>query len=406
MFSLAAVACEAAAAWWVGARADGAVAVPAIALGLLGVLLAAATGWLLLRRNEITRLELRRARAASARAVDQDAALARAQRDAAAARELLVLALDALPIGIAIFDQHDRQLMRNKCLSDMVPGLFRPQDQGESFETIVRRVLQMGLLPEAIGREEEWLAARLADRHRGGKPFLQRHSGDQWINTHEVLTPQGYTVEALTDVTELVRKEQQLEYAVLQLSRQSATDGLTGIANRRRFDETLASEWLRAARSNNSLSLLVVDIDHFKRFNDHYGHLAGDECLRRVTVVLQGCVRRAGELLARYGGEEFVMLLPGADLAHAEDVAQRCLEHMAREAVPHVSSPTAAHVTFSIGVAHVFPNATHGPDTLVNAADTAMYRAKTAGRARYAVADLADWQIDKDAPRSQAGDLS
>ena len=113
MFSLAAAACEVAAAWWVGTRAAGAVAVPAIGLGLLGVLLAAATGWLLLRRNEIIRLELRRARAASARAIDQDAALVRAQRDAADARELLVLALDALPIGIAIFDQQDRQLMRN-----------------------------------------------------------------------------------------------------------------------------------------------------------------------------------------------------------------------------------------------------------------------------------------------------
>ena len=99
------------------------------------------------------------------------------------------------------------------------------------------------------------------------------------------------------------------------------------------------------------------------------------------------------------------MLLPGTDLAHAQDMAQRCLERIAQEALPHGSSPTAAHVTLSIGLAHVAPNAAQGPESLVNAADTAMYRAKMAGRARYAVANVADWEIDKDAPRSRVGDL-
>lgn len=191
-----------------------------------------------------------------------------------------------------------------------------------------------------------------------------------------------------------------------KLERESATDGLTGITNRRRFDEILAVEWLRAARSGACLSLLIVDIDHFKRFNDHYGHVAGDECLRRVAQLLHSSARRASDLVARYGGEEFVVLLPGAKENDAEELVQRYQDGIAAMALAHASSPTADHVTFSIGVAHVVPNATRDPASLVNAADTAMYRAKTAGRARFAVATRADWEIDKDAPRSQAGALA
>lgn len=204
---------------------------------------------------------------------------------------------------------------------------------------------------------------------------------------------------------QLARAQHMASAAHEKLARQSATDGLTGITNRRRFDEILQVEWLRASRAHTSVSLLIVDIDHFKRFNDHYGHVAGDECLRRVAQVLQACVRRAGELVARYGGEEFVILLPGAGTPQAEDLAQRCLERIAGEALPHVASPTANHVTFSIGIAQVVPNASRDPTTLVNAADAAMYRAKTAGRARYTMAGVADWEIDKDAPRTQPADL-
>jgi len=205
---------------------------------------------------------------------------------------------------------------------------------------------------------------------------------------------------------QLTRAQHLASAAHEKLARQSATDGLTGITNRRRFDEILGVEWLRAARASTSLGLLIVDIDYFKRFNDHYGHVAGDECLRRVARLLQTSVRRAGELVARYGGEEFVILLPGAGVSQAQELAQRCLEGIAAMALPHASSPTTDHVTFSIGIARVVPDSAQDPTSLVNAADAAMYRAKTAGRAQYAVAGLADWEIDKDAPRSQAADLS
>jgi len=390
--------------WAAGHAGPGAPGV-AVGLGLLGVVLGSAAGWLLLRKLQYARLEISRTRKAAASAIEHEQAMELVRRDAEKASELLVTALDALPIGIAIFDADDRLVIKNQYLGDMFPGLTASGHSAETFESMLRNEMTMGLLPEAAGKEEEWLAQRMAARGISTQPILQKLTGDRWIHTYEVRTRHGFSVVARAEVTDLVRKEQLLAQANEQLSRQTATDGLTGIANRRRFDETLINEWLRAARSGASLSLLMVDIDHFKRYNDHYGHVAGDECLRRVTKVLARCVRRAGELLARYGGEEFVMLLPGADLEQAREMAQRCLNHIRDEAIPHGSSPTGQQITFSIGIAQVVPTANRDPEALVNAADTAMYRAKMAGRARFAVADVADWEIDKNAPRSRVGDL-
>jgi len=403
LLALAGLACVLLAWWRVGATA---ASTSALVLGLGGTFaMVLALGWLW--RIALTgQHEMHRARIAAGRAFDSEKAMQQAQLEAERANALLVNALDALPIGIAIYDAQDRQVIRNRCLGQMFPGMFTEGTTGDTLESVLRRELALGLLAEPIDVPDEWVAQRLSRRAGEAQPILQQYAHQRWIHTYEVRTPQGFTVVAQAEVTDLVRKEQLLALANESLSRQSTTDGLTGIANRRKFDETLASEWQRAARNGNSLSLLLVDIDHFKRYNDHYGHVAGDECLRKVTHVLASCVRRAGELLARYGGEEFVLLLPGAELDHARDLAQRCLNGIHREGIPHGSSPTVDHVTFSIGVAQVFPTAARDPESLVNAADTAMYRAKMEGRARYEVADLADWEIDKDAPRTHAGELS
>jgi len=319
-------------------------------------------------------------------------ALQRARRD----RELLVAALDMLPIGLAIYDQRDRRVLQNRFLGRLIPGL--DQQPRAAYAQLLQLEQEMGVQVDInYGRP----ATSASD-----SGTLLQYPGDRWVRGLMARHDDGLAIVARSDVTHLVRAERLAAQANEQLTLQSATDGLTGITNRRRFDEMLGVEWLRAARSSGCISLLIVDIDHFKRFNDHYGHVAGDECLRQVAALLQACVRRAGELVARYGGEEFVVLLPGAELMKAEDLAKRCLEGISRLALAHASSPTAGHVTFSIGIAHVYPSATGEPATLVNAADTAMYRAKMAGRARYAVANLADWQIDKDAPRSTIGDLN
>lgn len=157
-------------------------------------------------------------------------------------------------------------------------------------------------------------------------------------------------------------------------------DGLTGVANRRRFDEALLSEWRQCRRAGTPLALLMIDIDHFKRYNDHYGHPTGDACLQQVAAVLEAAMQRACDLVARYGGEEFVCLLPGCDQAPALAKAQALQAALAAQGIAHEASPTAAWVTLSIGVAVAQPQAGGSPAALVAAADAALYSAKHRGR--------------------------
>lgn len=171
------------------------------------------------------------------------------------------------------------------------------------------------------------------------------------------------------------------------MARLSTTDGLTGLANRRHFDQSLQSEWQRSARNQTSLSLLMIDIDYFKRYNDQYGHLMGDECLRQVARILYDCVQRSGDLVARYGGEEFVLLLPGADAGDAKVVAQRCMDELLKAKILHGTSEVSPWLTFSIGVATTVADQNVLPQTLVKRADVALYCAKSAGRRCFEVVE-------------------
>jgi diguanylate cyclase (GGDEF)-like protein len=322
------------------------------------------------------------------------------------AHQILTSCLNALSVGIEIWDGQDRLAYCNDKVDHEHAGYLSASDIGRSYESVMRANLKLQLITAAIGREEMWLEHRLATRGLRKEPLLQGLPGDRWINTYETRTHDDYLVVVRIDVTELVRQGRALEICNQRLSLLSTTDGLTGLTNRRCFDELLTTEWQRACRGATPLSLLMIDIDYFKNYNDHYGHLAGDECLRRVANGLSQCVRRAGETVARYGGEEFVIILPGADLAHAIDTASKCLERMEQEAVRHAASPTSAQLTISIGVACVQPDTTMEAHALINAADAAMYRAKSNGRARCEVADQLDWDIDDDTPRTQPAPLS
>ena len=165
------------------------------------------------------------------------------------------------------------------------------------------------------------------------------------------------------------------------------TDALTGVANRRSFNDALDNEWRRCARAQAPLSVIMIDIDHFKLYNDAYGHQAGDICLRQVANAMVLCAGRTPDLLARYGGEEFVILLPQAGEQGAETVAQRILAAVRELAIPHRMSSAADCVTVSLGIATIIP--TEGncdADALVRAADGALYQAKKEGRNRYRVA--------------------
>lgn len=169
--------------------------------------------------------------------------------------------------------------------------------------------------------------------------------------------------------------------AQTDLLRQMAfIDGLTGVSNRRRFDETLDVEWGRARRNGEPLALVMIDVDHFKLYNDSFGHQAGDDCLRQIAVAMRRCLRRPGDLLARYGGEEFICLLPGTDIDGARIVADALGD--AVKALALKAAPAASHeqVTISRGVAATIVSDDDGSTALKQAADAALYRAKHSGR--------------------------
>jgi diguanylate cyclase (GGDEF)-like protein len=178
-----------------------------------------------------------------------------------------------------------------------------------------------------------------------------------------------------------IAAESALQSAVGQLSVMAATDGLTGLVNRRQFDATLEQEWRRAIRSGTPISLLLLDADFFKSYNDGYGHLAGDEVLRSIASCLQLVLRRPADTGARYGGEEFVAILPDTDAAGAWNTAERVRSAVAALEIPHAAS-LVGRVTVSIGVATAYPQAEQKAAVLIREADEALYEAKRNGRNR------------------------
>lgn len=222
--------------------------------------------------------------------------------------------------------------------------------------------------------------------------LIFRHEGQDWKIAHCTysvpyhLTQDG-EVFPLTSLSERNRELEKLvaertsalEDANCKLEFLSNTDGLTGIANRRSFDRALSLEWMRAQRSNSPLSLILLDVDHFKRYNDHYGHLAGDDCLRAIARVLALGGQRATDVTARFGGEEFVVLLPSTSPRGALEIAKRIRHEVMELALPHVGTPMGI-ITVSLGVACQAPSPRHASDALLQEADSALYRAKQSGR--------------------------
>jgi diguanylate cyclase (GGDEF)-like protein len=180
----------------------------------------------------------------------------------------------------------------------------------------------------------------------------------------------------------VLQRTAELETVNRQLQALSATDGLTGLANRRKFDHAWEQEWARAERQGLMLAVAMVDVDQFKAYNDHYGHQAGDVCLKLVAKTLSQSVQRSGELPARYGGEEFVVILPGLNLGEAAAVMEQVRAAVQALGLPHARAAVAGVVTISAGVAACQPQPGDDPASLVQAADAAMYRAKAAGRNR------------------------
>lgn len=178
---------------------------------------------------------------------------------------------------------------------------------------------------------------------------------------------------------ELLEVTRQLEEANRKLEQLSTQDDLTGIANRRQFNRTLAIEWNRAMRGKYWLSVILIDIDAFKPYNDHYGHLAGDDCLIQVARILQKAVKRPSDLVARYGGEEFAVILPHTGLEGAVTVAEQMRQQVAALKIEHHYARNSQHITISAGVAATIPDQQQDMRHLLHAADQALYQAKRSG---------------------------
>lgn len=223
--------------------------------------------------------------------------------------------------------------------------------------------------------------------HEADYRALTKNGDYVWIRdvVHVVRKPNGEVdclVGFMFDITERKRIEERLVRLQKELEDLSYKDGLTGVPNRRMFDAVLDEEWLKATRNGQPLSVVLLDIDFFKQYNDHYGHLQGDECLKQVARILDSGATRARDFLARFGGEEFVLVLPETDAAAALTLAERCRQMVSRAQILHADSDAAPFVTVSLGVGTVIPRRGDDPLEFLQQVDEALYRAKAQGRDR------------------------
>lgn len=202
--------------------------------------------------------------------------------------------------------------------------------------------------------------------------------------THELRAVNQNLDDLVKKRTEALDKSRsELEKANHTLEQMARKDPLTGIWNRRHYDEAIEIEWRRGLRSQKPITLMILDIDNFKQYNDCYGHVAGDECLIKIAQAVHALFRRSGDLTIRFGGEEFVVVMPAAEKDEATKMADEILERIAQLNIPHERSPVISRVSVSIGVTSMVPEHHHSFEELLLTADKALYQAKSAGRNRY-----------------------
>lgn len=221
--------------------------------------------------------------------------------------------------------------------------------------------------------------------HEADYRALAKDGDYVWIRdvVHVVRNKEGEVdslVGFMFDISERKKNEEELIRLQKELEELSFKDGLTGVANRRMFDSILDIEWANARRNHQPLSLIMLDIDYFKQYNDHYGHIKGDDCLRRVAQVLSLAATRSRDFIARFGGEEFVLVLPETDAKSAEKVAERCRSLILKEQIPHEKSEVSQLLTASLGVGTIIPS--HDADSIafIEKVDRLLYMAKQKGR--------------------------
>lgn len=297
--------------------------------------------------------------------------------------------LNATPDDITIADLEGRILMVSPAARTMFG--FNGPDEG----------IGMSVMDFIAPEDHERARANIARMFQGGYSGPNEYRGmrkngtafDIEVNSGLLRGAKGQPIKMVIigrDITERKQAEQRIQQLVHQLEIEknaaefnAVTDSLTGLANRRYFDEAIRAEFFRLKRSGAHLSLIMLDVDHFKKFNDCYGHLAGDNCLQMIGATLKAVVGRVPDIIARYGGEEFVAILPETEKNGAINLAERIRQAVEQLAIPHGESATTDHVTVSLGVVTI-SSATDlvTPEQIVAMADTALYRAKKGGRNR------------------------
>jgi diguanylate cyclase (GGDEF)-like protein len=221
--------------------------------------------------------------------------------------------------------------------------------------------------------------------HEADYRALAKDGSHVWIRdvVHVVRNEAG-EVEALIgfmfDISERKKTEAKLVDLQKELEALSFKDGLTGVANRRMFDSVMEAEWINARRNTQPLSLIMLDIDYFKQYNDCYGHIQGDDCLKKVAQSLNTAGKRSSDFFARFGGEEFVLVLPETDAESAVKVAERCRKMIFKAQIPHEKSEISQLLTISIGVGTIVPTQADEPIRFIEEVDKRLYRAKQKGR--------------------------
>ncbi len=306
----------------------------------------------------------------------------RLERVAAQNHSLISFALTEMSDGLAMFDKDGYLVLCNRRYSEAFPLTGHVRQPGVHLRTILEAVVETG---EQLGvpREhpEVWIDEVVGSLKRGGAEEVSFADG-RWLQIHTKPTAEGSSLVVVTDVTTIKHAELALLGMTDQLKELATTDGLTGLLNRRTFDAVLDGELSRTGRERQALSLLMIDVDRFKAYNDRYGHPAGDKCLKLVANCLREAALRPGDSLARYGGEEFVAILPNTDEDGAYVIAERLRRSLRELALPHEGSEKGV-VTVSVGIASYGANVIDRRDTeLLRRADQALYDAKAAGRDR------------------------
>ncbi len=298
-------------------------------------------------------------------------------------------ALDSLQAQIAIISPDGRVLAANASWKNSVDAAFPFPDATRDKLNISLDVVADSAAFEGRPDLQAVIAGIRSVANQSVEQFYKEFPGagpaaKKWFSiqvTRFLVDSSVSIVLMLEDITSQKLVELQLIEKKLLLELQAATDELTGIPNRRGLDRTLEQEWKRNERTQTPLTAAILDVDHFKRYNDLFGHLAGDECLQRVADVIRSHMRRAGDFAARFGGEEFVLLLPNTPGKGAEIVLQSILNAVRKLAIRHPGTSVESRLlTVSIGYSTMVPARKVSADTLLHQADRALYAAKTNGR--------------------------